>query len=83
MKAEVEIQPYDGSIHLTWTEGFEIICREDHGAVHIRANAEGLKSLASLCLTLAQETVPEYSHVHLDEFNSLEDGSVELIIEKG
>lgn len=83
MKVSVEIEPYDQCLRLTWVDGFEITCSEDHDAFLIKANAEGLKSLASICLTLAQEEVPKNAHVHLDAYNSLEDGSVELIIAKG
>ena len=82
MKVSVEIAPYENGISLTWVDGFEITCKENYGAIHIQANAEGLKSLASLCMTLAQDEVPPHSHIHLDEHNSLEDGSVELIIER-
>jgi hypothetical protein len=83
VKVYVDIQPYDRCLRLTWVDGFEITCSKDHEAFLIKANAEGLKSLASICLTLAQEDVPEGSHVYLDEYNSLEDGSAELIIAKG
>lgn len=83
IKVDIEIQPYDNGIRLTWVDGFEITCAKDHDAFLIKANAEGLKSLASICLTLAQDEVPQNAHVHLDEYNSLEEGSVELIIAKG
>ena len=83
MKASVEVEPYDGCLRLTWVNGFEITCSKDHDAFLIKANAEGLKSLASICLTLAQGNVPQGAHVHLDEYNSLEDGSEEIIIAKG
>lgn len=82
MKVSVEIQPYDNCLRLTWVDGFEITCSKDHDAVLIKANAEGLRSLASICLTLAQDEAPQGSHVHLDEYNALEDGSIELIIAK-
>ena len=84
MEVNLEIQPYsrEHGIRLTWYPDFEITCKEDHGAILIQANADGLKSLANLCLTLAQDTAPIHSHVHLDEYNSLEDGSMELIISK-
>lgn len=82
MKVSVEIEPYTDCIKLTWAEGFEIACKENYGAIHIKANAEGLRSLASLCMTLAQDAVPAHSHVHLDECNCLEDGSIEMIIER-
>ena len=39
-------------------------------------------SLARHLLVLAQEEAPSGSHIHLDSFNSLEDGSVELILDK-
>ncbi len=33
-------------------------------------------------LNLAQVDVPCGTHIHLDEYNALEDGSIDLIIEK-
>lgn len=50
--------------------------------VCIEANKEGLISLARHILELAQEDVPEFEHIHLDEYNSLEDNSAELTIVK-
>ena len=44
------------------------------------ANREGLISLANILVDLAKEGPG--AHVHLDENNSLEDGSAELIIER-
>lgn len=84
MKVIVEINDYskEDGIHLLWEPGFEIGCTESSGIVLIKANTEGLKSLANHCLTLAQEAAPKHVHIHLDAFNSLEDGSIELIIEK-
>lgn len=46
----------------------------------ISANREGMISLANIMLDLA-EGLPG-AHLHLDESNSLEDGSCELIIER-
>lgn len=83
MKVSVEIEPYDDGIGIKWVDGSEITCAEDHGAFLIKANSEGLQLLASICLTLAQDEAPKHTHVHLDEYNFLEDGSVELIIAKG
>jgi len=48
----------------------------------IIANKEGLLSLANHLVNLAQDAIPKGSHIHFDDSNSLEDGSVELIIEK-
>ena len=65
---------------LKWIDGFVIRTRVENEAIVISANREGLLSLANHMKTLAEE-VPG-SHIHLDEDNSLERGSVELIIEK-
>ena len=46
----------------------------------ISANRAGLHSLAHHLLQLAEE--PQGSHIHLDSYNALEDGSAELILEK-
>ena len=54
----------------------------DH-EVLLSANKDGLVSLATHLLTLAQDAVPANSeHFHLTEDDALEDGSVELIVQK-
>ena len=63
-----------------WIDGFEISVTIKDGAVLVSANKEGLLSLANHLMTLAE--APSRDHFHLDADNSLEDGSVELIIEK-
>lgn len=64
----------------SWEPGFEIRARiEDDGSVLISANRAGLVSLANHLMTLAQEEPG--AHIHLDEHNSLEEGSTELIVE--
>ncbi len=65
---------------LVWEEGFQIDVRVENGAAVIRANREGLLSLANHLRALAGE--PAGSHIHLDQWNALEDGSVELILER-
>ncbi len=65
---------------LNWEEGFFIDVRIENGAAVIRANREGLLSLANHLKALAGE--PAGSHIHLDSWNALEDGSVELILER-
>ncbi len=84
MRYIIDVYDYsrENGIHLRWEPAFEIECKECSGAVLIRANADGLKSLANHCLTLAQDAAPEHVHIHLDEYNALEEGSIELIIEK-
>jgi len=63
-----------------WEDGFEIRSSIREDEVTISANREGLISLANILLDLA-EGVPG-DHIHLDEHNSLEDGSVDLILER-
>ena len=64
-----------------WEDGFTIATRiETDGSMVISANAAGLRSLANHLMALADEE--SHSHFHLDEYNSLEEHSVELIVER-
>ncbi|MBR2570788.1 MAG: hypothetical protein IKE30_01465 [Clostridia bacterium] len=65
---------------ITWEDGFAIEVRADHGTVIVSANREGLLSLARQLTALA-ESVPG-THIHYDEYNSLETGSAEMIVER-
>ena len=65
---------------IDWVDGFEIRVSIDNGEVVISANKEGLLSLAQQLTTLAEETAG--SHIHYDEYNSLEEKSADLTIEK-
>ena len=65
---------------IEWIDEFSISVKSDDKEVTISANREGLLSLANHLVSLAEE-VPG-SHIHLDEYNALEENSAELIIEK-
>ena len=65
---------------IKWVDGFMIKVSFDGCSATILANREGLLSLAEQLTALAEED-PE-SHIHYDEYNSLEESSDELIIEK-
>jgi len=65
---------------LTWEPDSTISARIDNGVAVIGANREGLLTLAENLVVLAREQPG--THVHLDQYNSLEDGSCELIIER-
>ncbi|MBR5061064.1 MAG: hypothetical protein IKX24_02880 [Prevotella sp.] len=65
---------------MIWEDGFTIKVRGEEKEVVISANKEGLISLANQLNALANESIG--SHIHYDEYNSLEDGSSELIIER-
>ncbi len=77
------IPEYTGiGIRTEWEDGFEIATKFENDTITIEANKEGLISLARHLLTLAQDNVPAHSHIHLDDYDSLETGSKELILEK-
>ncbi len=66
---------------MEWKEGFRISVRIDGGAAVVSANREGLLSLSEQLAALAKEE-RRGSHIHYDEYNSLEEGSAELIVER-
>ena len=84
MKKSLDIPDYspETGIVLKWEDDAEIKVSAEDGEVLIEANADGLTSLANHLLNLAQTAVPSGAHIHLDEYNSLEDGSSDLIIAK-
>jgi hypothetical protein len=84
MEIKIEVPKYDltTGIKYHWENGFEIDVKNSDGVITLIANKEGLLSLANHLLNLAQDEVPIGHHLHFDEYNSLEEGSLELIIEK-
>ncbi len=70
------------TMEIEWVDGFEIAVRvENDGSVVVSANREGLLSLARILTSLAKDAACG-AHIHLDQYNSLEDGSAELIVER-
>ena len=65
---------------IEWEDGFTIKVMVDDGAVVVRANKEGMLSLARQLMALADSDAG--CHIHYDEHNSLEEGSAEMIIER-
>lgn len=82
IKLEIPVFTINRGIEYKWENGFDIETKFENGVINISANKEGLISLANHLLNLAQENVPLGHHLHFDEHNSLEDGSLELIIQK-
>lgn len=84
MKMEFEINPYtsDKGIPLEWGEDciLQAECKED--GIHIQANRNGLIEFAKHLLALAQEDVPEWYHIHYDDWGMLQKGSTKLTIKK-
>lgn len=69
-------------LKLNWTDNYKIEVNNNHGEIIIYANEEGLLSLANHFLTLVQANVSTGAHIHLDEYNSLEEGLTEVVIQK-
>lgn len=67
-------------MRMEWVDGFEIRVSIQNREAVISANREGLLSLAEQLTALAGEAPG--THIHYDPYNSLEDGSAELIIVK-
>ena len=65
---------------IEWVEGFEIMAAAESDRIVVSANREGLLSLAKHLTALADSEPGE--HIHYDEYNSLESGSAEIIIER-
>ena len=65
---------------IPWNDGFKIEVKIINNEVVISANNDGLLSLSRQLSALADE-LPG-THIHYDEFNSLEDGSAQLVIVK-
>jgi len=63
-----------------WIDGFEIRTAVNNNTIVISANREGLLSLAKHLAALADGEPGD--HVHYDEYNALEEGSAEIIIER-
>ena len=84
MEILIKVNDYNAQsgLKLNWTGNYKIIATNNNGELVISANEDGLLSLASHFLTLAQSNVPVGTHIHLDEYNSLEEGSAEVVIQK-
>jgi hypothetical protein len=67
-------------MNIEWEDGFTIKVKVEENTVVISANKEGLLSLARQLTDLADAEVG--NHIHYDEYNSLEEDSSEMIIER-
>lgn len=81
---QIEIPTYDKNqgLQFKWEDGFIVETKIEDGQIVISANQAGLISLANHLLSLAQEGVPAGRHMHFNEYNSLEESSVEMVLEK-
>ncbi len=67
-------------MNIEWIDGLTIKVSVENDEVIISANREGLLSMAKQLSDMAEMDVG--THVHYDEYNSLEKDSAQLIIEK-
>ena len=65
-------------MRIEWEPNASIKVGVQGGEATLSANREGLRSLARIFADLAEE--PPGSHIHFDEYNSLEEHSAELIV---
>ena len=65
---------------IEWVDGFAIRAAVENNSIAISANREGLLSLAKHLTALAD--AEPGAHIHYDEYNSLEEGSAEIVLEK-
>jgi len=84
MEMKIDVPDYtpEAGLRIKWLDGFVISVNQETGITVIKANKNGLVSLAVQFLTLAQDNIPPGVHIHFDDSNSLENGSSELIIER-
>ncbi|MGW4517167.1 Imm32 family immunity protein [Streptomyces sp. NPDC004393] len=83
MEHIVQVPDYrpGGGIQLSWDEDFEIAVSVSGSEVSIKANREGLVSLARHLLTLAQDQVHGGAHIHLTADQEI-DSDHDLILER-
>lgn len=82
-KLTVEVPEYEtnGGLLTSFESDFQVKVEVmSDNSVVIKGNSTGLNALARHLLTLAQEDVPDGTHIHYDSF--LSSDSSELVIER-
>ncbi|WP_242427003.1 MULTISPECIES: hypothetical protein [unclassified Streptomyces] len=79
---QVTVVTEGGGLVFTWDADARIEVRNLGSEVVIEANAAGLRTLAGHLLVLAGDGVSDGAHLHLEDNNGLEDGSVGLVLER-
>ncbi len=85
MKAIIEFPDFvpGYGIQYHWVGNSQISISFDEYTVVIKANKDGLLSLANHLLNLSQDAVPKNYHIHFDDLNGgVERGSFGVVIEK-
>ena len=84
MQIKLSIPDYDGNaLDVIWEENSNYSLSVEENGVVLRANKQGLISLAKQMIYMAYNNLPTGSHVHYDSFfTKLNNEGVELVIEK-
>jgi hypothetical protein len=85
MHYRIELGTYSSEAGLRlprWVPGYRLRVDATGDEVTISANAQGLRSLAQHLLTLADDSVPQGVHAHLEPGLELDDDSVALIVDE-
>jgi hypothetical protein len=82
IKIEIPLYSEEQGFKIDWESNFKIFFNQSGDQLMLKANKEGLRSLAKILLLLSQDKIPLNYHVHLDDTNAFEENSVDLIIEK-
>ncbi|GGR61804.1 Imm32 family immunity protein [Streptomyces roseolus] len=78
----VTVAAEGGGLVFSWEADARIEVRDLGGEVVIEANAAGLRTLAGHLLVLAGDGIRDGAHLHLEDGNGLEGGSVGLVLER-
>ena len=82
MKAMIELPDYDGNaLDVTWAADAKCSISVYDNMILLKADADGLISLAKQMLYMAYNKLPAGSHVHYDDY-FLSGSQYELILEK-
>ena len=81
---DIKIPAYSSTsgVRLEWEDGSVLSVHQSGSVTTVSGNHDGILSLARHLLSVAQARAPIGSHFHLDDGNTLEPGSTELIFEK-
>lgn len=84
MKITLSIPNYDKSegIRVPWVGNHQISVHINDTEVTIAANKDGLITLAKQLLTLAHDGMPSGHHIHLTDRSGLEEGSLDLTLQR-
>ena len=83
MQKLIDLGSYSSAgLSIVWVPDSKLAVEVRGSEILIHGNSAGLLSLAQHLATLAEPDVPSGVHLQLDEHNSLEPGSADLVLER-